>query len=58
MTLGHCGDNVQTLIRDHKTDINAKDDENTPLHVGKKKVKFLLINKLDCIIKIKGSYGS
>ena len=50
---------VQTLIRDHKADINARDDNNnTPLHVaalhGKKEVALYLINEVGCDINVKG----
>ena len=53
---------VQTLIRDHKADINARDDQNnTPLHEaaysGKKEVALFLINEVGCDINIKGSFG-
>ena len=53
---------VQTLIRDHKADINARDDENdTPFHVaalgGKKEVALFLINEVGCDINVKGGLG-
>ena len=53
---------VQTLIRDHKADINTRDDQNNmPLHVatscGKNEVTLFLINEVGCDINIKGSIG-
>ena len=53
---------VQTLIRDHKADFNARDDQNdTPLHVaalsGKGEVVRSLISEFGCDPHVKGHLG-
>ena len=53
---------VKTLIREHKADVYALDDENnTPLHVaslsGKEEVVLSLITDFKCDISAKGVMG-
>ena len=59
------GDNislVRTLISDHNADVNALDDNDTPLHVaalcGKEEVALMLINEFGCDTNVKGALGS
>ena len=53
---------IQTLIREHKADINERDIENdTPLHVaafaGKADVAMLLISEHGCDPNVRGKFG-
>ena len=53
-----CLNLVQTLIRDHNADINARDNHNdTPLHLvakgGKEDIAIALINEFSCSVSVK-----
>ena len=53
---------VQTLIREHKADANAQDDNNnTPLNLaaisGKADVALSLINEFGCDPNVRGQFG-
>ena len=52
----------QTLIREHKADVNVRDDKNdTPLNVagfcGKAEVALSLINEFGCDPNVRGQFG-
>ena len=57
-----CLNLVQTLIRDHNADVNARDDRNnTPFHLaaqaGKEDIAIALINEFSCSTSVKGWSG-
>ena len=55
---GGCLNLVQTLIRDHKADVNARDVfNNTPLHLAQEGIAIALINEFSCSTSIKGWRG-